>query len=98
MNKEQIEAIENARRRGLILQNLKQKYPDGVDFIVLQKALEIQGHNLSKRELAALIEYLNGGEYVCVTYAQKYILVITLTKKGIDLLDKINTDVGVLVD
>lgn len=98
MNKEQIEAIENARRRGLILQNLKQKYPNGVDFIVLQKALEIQGHSLSKRELAALVEYLNGGEYVCVTYSQKYILVVTLSKKGIDLLDKSISDVGVLVD
>ena len=93
-----LDAIENARRRGLILQNLKQKYPDGVDFIVLQKALEIQGHSLSKRELAVLIEYLNGGEYIWVTYSQKYILVVTLSKKGIDLLDKSISDVGVLVD
>ena len=44
LNKDVIENIENNRRRGLILENLKQKYPDGVDFVVLQKALEIQGH------------------------------------------------------
>ena len=84
LNKDVIENIENNRRRGLILENLKQKYPDGVDFVVLQKALEIQGHSLSKRELASLIEYLKDGEYVKVTYFKNYILVITLSKKGID--------------
>ena len=86
LNKDVIENIENNRRRGLILENLKQKYPDGVDFVVLQKALEIQGHSLSKRELASLIEYLKDGEYVKVTYFKNYILVITLSKKGIDSL------------
>mgnify|MGYP001781267728 CR=1 FL=1 len=98
MNKEQIEAIENARRRGLILQNLKQKYPDGVDFVVLQKALEIQGHSLSKRELASLIEYLKDGEYVKVTYFKNYILVITLSKKGIDILEHSISDVGIITE
>ena len=98
MNKEQIEAIENARRRGLILQNLKQKYPDGVDFVVLQKALEIQGHSLSKRELASLIEYLKDGEYVKVTYFKNYILVITLSKKGIDILEHSISDIGIIAE
>lgn len=97
MNKEQIEAIENARRRGLILQNLKQKYPDGVDFIVLQKALEIQGHSLSKRELASLITYLNDGGYVKVTYFKNYILTVVLDKKGIDLLEGSINDIGVII-
>ena len=96
LNKDIIENIENNRRRGLILENLKQKYPDGVDFVVLQKALEIQGHSLSKRELASLIEYLKDGEYVKVTYFKNYILVITLAKKGIDLLEKNITDVGII--
>lgn len=96
LNKDVIENIENNRRRGLILENLKQKYPDGVDFVVLQKALEIQGHTLSKRELASLIEYLKDGEYVKVTYFKNYILVITLSKKGIDLLEKNITDVGII--
>ena len=97
LNKDTIENIENNRRRGLILENLKQKYPDGVDFVVLQKALELQGHKLSKRELASLIEYLRDGEYVKVTYSKNYILVITLSKKGIDLLEKSIKDIGVLV-
>lgn len=97
LNKTEIENIENRYRRGLILQNLKQKYPDGVDFVVLQKALELQGHSLSKRELASLIEYLNDGGYVKVTYFQKYILIITLSKKGIDLLDYLISDIGVNV-
>ena len=91
-----IENIENNRRRGLILENLKQKYPDGVDFVVLQKALEIQGHTLSKRELASLIEYLKDGEYVKVTYFKNYILVITLSKKGIDILEHTISDVGII--
>ncbi len=97
LNKTEIENIENQHRRGLILQNLKQKYPEGVDFVVLQKALELQGHSLSKRELASLIEYLNDGGYVKVTYFQKYILIITLSKKGIDLLDNLISDIGVNV-
>ena len=97
LNKDAIENIENNRRRGLILENLKTKYPDGVDFVVLQKALELQGHKLSKRELASLIEYLRDGEYVKVTYSKNYILVITLSKKGIDLLEKSIKDIGVLV-
>ena len=97
LNKDTIENIENNRRRGLILENLKQKYPDGVDFVVLQKALELQGHKLSKRELASLIEYLRDGEYVKVTYSKNYILVITLSRKGIDLLEKSIKDIGVLV-
>lgn len=97
LTKTEIENIENQHRRGLILQNLKQKYPEGVDFVVLQKALEFQGHSLSKRELASLIEYLNDGGYVKVTYFQKYILIITLSKKGIDLLDKLISDIGVNV-
>lgn len=98
LNKDSIENIENNRRRGLILENLKQKYPDGVDFIVLQKALELQGHTLSKRELASLIEYLRDGEYVKVTYSKNYILVIALSKKGIDLLEKSIADIGILID
>lgn len=97
MNKEHIEIIETQRRRGLILKNLKTKYPNGVDFVVLQKALEIQGHNLTKRELASLIEYLNNGGYVHVVYSGKYILLIALIKKGIDLLEKSIDDVGILV-
>lgn len=96
LNKDTIENIENNRRRGLILENLKQKYPDGVDFVVLQKALELQGHTLSKRELASLIEYLKDGEYVKVTYFKNYILVITLSKKGIDLLEHTISDVGII--
>ena len=96
LNKDVIENIENNRRRGLILENLKQKYPDGVDFVVLQKALEIQGHTLSKRELASLIEYLKDGEYVKVTYFKNYILVITLSKKGIDILEHTISDVGII--
>lgn len=96
LNKDVIENIENNRRRGLILENLKQKYPDGVDFVVLQKALEIQGHSLSKRELASLIEYLKDGEYVKVTYFKNYILVITLSKKGIDILEHTISDVGII--
>lgn len=96
LNKDTIENIENNRRRGLILENLKQKYPDGVDFVVLQKALEIQGHSLSKRELASLIEYLKDGEYVKVTYFKNYILVITLSKKGIDILEHTISDVGII--
>lgn len=98
LNKDVIENIENNRRRGLILENLKQKYPDGVDFIVLQKALEIQGHTLSKRELASLIEYLKDGEYVKVTYFKNYILVITLSKKGIDILEHSISDIGIIVE
>lgn len=97
LNKDTIENIENNRRRGLILENLKQKYPDGVDFVVLQKALELQGHTLSKRELASLIEYLKDGEYVKVTYCKNYILVIAISKKGIDLLEKSIADIGILV-
>ena len=97
LNKDVIENIENNRRRGLILENLKQKYPDGVDFVVLQKALEIQGHSLSKRELASLIEYLKDGEYVKVIYFKNYILVITLSKKGIDLLEGSIRDIGVII-
>lgn len=96
LNKDVIENIENNRRRGLILENLKQKYPDGVDFVVLQKVLEIQGHSLSKRELASLIEYLKDGEYVKVTYFKNYILVITLSKKGIDILEHTISDVGII--
>lgn len=96
LNKDTIENIENNRRRGLILENLKQKYPNGVDFVVLQKALELQGHTLSKRELASLIEYLKDGEYVKVTYFKNYILVITLSKKGIDLLEHTISDVGII--
>ncbi len=96
LNKDTIENIENNRRRGLILENLKQKYPDGVDFVVLQKALELQGHMLSKRELASLIEYLKDGEYVKVTYFKNYILVITLSKKGIDILEHTISDVGII--
>lgn len=96
LNKDTIESIENNRRRGLILENLKQKYPDGVDFVVLQKALELQGHTLSKRELASLIEYLKDGEYVKVRYFKNYILVITLSKKGIDLLEHTISDVGII--
>lgn len=98
LNKDVIENIENNRRRGLILENLKQKYPDGVDFVVLQKALEIQGHSLSKRELASLIEYLKDGEYVKVTYFKDYILVITLSKKGIDILEHSISDIGIIVE
>lgn len=98
LNKDVIENIENNRRRGLILENLKQKYPDGVDFVVLQKALEIQGHNLSKRELASLIEYLKDGEYVKVTYFKNYILVITLSKKGIDILEHSISDIGIIIE
>lgn len=98
LNKDVIENIENNRRRGLILENLKQKYPDGVDFVVLQKALEIQGHTLSKRELASLIEYLKDGEYVKVTYFKNYILVITLSKKGIDILEHSISDIGIITE
>ena len=98
LNKDVIENIENNRRRGLILENLKQKYPDGVDFVVLQKALEIQGHSLSKRELASLIEYLKDGEYVKVTYFKNYILVITLSKKGIDILEHSISDIGIIIE
>lgn len=98
LNKDVIENIENNRRRGLILENLKQKYPDGVDFVVLQKALEIQGHSLSKRELASLIEYLKDGEYVKVTYFKNYILVITLSKKGIDILEHSIFDIGIIAE
>lgn len=98
LNKDAIENIENNRRRGLILENLKQKYPDGVDFVVLQKALEIQGHSLSKRELASLIEYLKDGEYVKVTYFKNYILVITLSKKGIDILEHSISDIGIIAE
>ena len=98
LNKDVIENIENNRRRGLILENLKQKHPDGVDFVVLQKALEIQGHNLSKRELASLIEYLKDGEYVKVTYFKNYILVITLSKKGIDILEHSISDIGIIIE
>lgn len=98
LNKDVIENIENNRRRGLILENLKQKYPDGVDFVVLQKALDIQGHSLSKRELASLIEYLKDGEYVKVTYFKNYILVITLSKKGIDILEHSISDIGIIVE
>lgn len=98
LNKDVIENIENNRRCGLILENLKQKYPDGVDFVVLQKALEIQGHSLSKRELASLIEYLKDGEYVKVRYFKNYILVITLSKKGIDILEHSISDIGIIVE
>lgn len=98
LNKDVIENIENNRRRGLILENLKQKYPEGVDFVVLQKALEIQGHSLSKRELASLIEYLKDGEYVKVTYFKNYILVITLSKKGIDILEHSISDIGIIAE
>ena len=98
LNKDVIENIENNRRRGLILENLKQKYPDGVDFVVLQKALEIQGHSLSKRELASLIEYLKDGEYVKVTYFKNYILVITLSRKGIDILEHSISDIGIITE
>lgn len=97
LNKDMIEKIEACRRRGLILKNLKQKYPDGVDFEVLRKALELQGHPLSKHELSVLVEYLKDGEYVRVTYFQKYILVITLAKKGMDILDNLTNDVGIQV-
>ena len=97
LNKDTIENIENNRRRGLILENLKQKHPDGVDFVVLQKALEIQGHSLSKRELASLITYLNDGGYVKVTYFKNYILTVVLDKKGIDLLEGSINDIGVII-
>lgn len=97
LNKDTIENIENNRRRGLILENLKQKYPDGVDFVVLQKALDIQGHSLSKRELASLITYLNDGGYVKVTYFKNYILTVVLDKKGIDLLEGSINDIGVII-
>ena len=97
LNKDVIENIENNRRRGLILENLKQKYPDGVDFVVLQKALEIQGHTLTKRELASLITYLNDGGYVKVTYFKNYILTVVLDKKGIDLLEGSISDIGVII-
>ena len=63
----------------------------------MQKALEIQGHTLSKRELASLIEYLKDGEYVKVTYFKNYILTVVLDKKGIDLLEGAINDIGVII-
>lgn len=95
LNKEDIENIENKYRRGLILENLKTKYPEGVDFEVLRKALELQGHTLLKKELVELVEYLHEGGYIKLTYFKTYILVIVLTKKGIDLIDGLIADVGV---
>lgn len=97
-DRDMMEVLEICRCRGLILKNLKQKYPDGVDFEVLRKALELQGHPLSKSELSVLVEYLKDGEYVHVTYLnKKYILVIKISKKGIDLVDALISDIGIHV-
>ena len=87
INKDDIEQLEIQRRRGLILQNLRTKYPEGVDFEVLRKALELQGHLLTKKELSILVQYLKDGEYVKVIFFHHYILVVALSKRGLDLLD-----------
>lgn len=97
INKDDIEQLEIQRRRGLILQNLKTKYPEGVDFEVLRKALELQGHSLTKKELSILVQYLKDGEYVKVIFFRHYILVVALSKRGIDLLDGLITDSGIMV-
>lgn len=97
LNKEEIENIENKYRRGIILENLKTKYPEGVDFEVLRKALELQGHLLTKKELSILVQYLKDGEYVKVIFFHHYILVVALSKRGIDLLDGLISDSGIMV-
>ncbi len=97
INKDDIEQLEIQRRRGLILQNLRTKYPEGVDFEVLRKALELQGHLLTKKELSILVQYLKDGEYVKVIFFHHYILVVALSKRGIDLLDGLISDSGIMV-
>jgi DNA-binding MarR family transcriptional regulator len=84
--------------RKVILELLKQEYPQPVDFLVLWAALDNLGYHMDRKTLSAHICYLEEKEFVKTEKRKAYsqeIELVALTSKGWDLLDGIITNGGV---
>lgn len=97
MNKEDLNLLSEARRRGAIMETLKVTFPDGVDFIVLWRSLVTQGHSLTEKELRADVVYLGNDGYLEYKKSGEDILFVTATNKGIRLAKGVLKDDMVLV-
>ena len=95
------QALKHDLRRGEIIWVLKQDYPHLVTFRHLQLALRDRNIPLAEKDLVSYLSYLEEGGYVrCVRHydeseSAERILAASLTARGILLLDKKLTDVGV---
>ena len=87
----------HARHKGMILEILKNEFPKGVDFLVLRFALSNLGQDLTERELAGYIVYLENAKYLKVKRDNnKEILLAVIDNLGLDLIDGLITDNAIL--
>ncbi len=86
------------RIRGALLKLLVHEHPGPVDFKVLHHLLDDLRYTITEEELESHIVYLAGKDFVSIQTRETTgvrIEMVTITPKGIDILDGFTKDVGV---
>lgn len=91
-----IEAERHNRIRVLILKVLAPQHPNAVDAVLIRRLLADFGYPISEHSLKSYLAYLQ--ERGCVTLAEKRdfgITMVSITAKGLDILDGRITEQGI---
>ena len=86
------------RVREIILRLLQKEYPHAVDSVVLRYAIDSLGYPLLEKEFDGHIEYLKEKGYIkkeVKGHSNMKIVLLSISAKGIDLLDGIESERGV---
>lgn len=89
------------RARGVILKILAPSHPNGLDQIMIRRELQLFGHAVDRSALRSYIEYLVEAGCVKKTTLDNHgIDIITITNRGLNILDSIapDTDPGIDVE
>lgn len=97
-----LDVVINKQLRGHILKVLKLSYPHPLGSNVIDTCLVDVGMPVSPTQLQGHLRYLAERQYLCLKKATlevtgTVIYLVTLSAKGIDLLEKTITDPGVTV-
>ncbi len=83
-----IEAVKHDRIRKLILDALAKQYPNVLDTVVLRRYLATFGYPMTHGDLSAYIAYLKEKELVKEDRRPGDIVMVSITSRGIDVLDE----------
>ncbi len=91
------EALIHARIKGILLEVLKNEFPNGVDFVVLRFVLSNMGHDVTEKELNGYLVYLENSKYLKLRRDdEKNILLAIIDNLGLDLIDGLRIDNAIM--
>ena len=89
------EALIHDRIRELILESLTPSYPSPVDSVVLRRHLANMGHPMSDEDMMSYVAYLVEKGLAKTDKRGSGIVLISITARGLDVVDERIDEIGV---